>query len=99
MENDFDGDEDSEIVLLDVIPRLMHEEEINKRDAIIAALVLKFGGGVVPLYEDDLMDTVGQRVTIQEGMPLSGCTIKVDNPDAEEVLLPEPTHPAPKGLQ
>ena len=98
MDRDFDGEED-EIVMVGMVPLHVHEAELNRRDAIIAALVLKFGGGIVPLYEDDLMDTVGQRVVIHEGMPLSGCTVKVENPEAGETPIPEPTHPAPKGLQ
>lgn len=98
MDRDFDGGDD-EIVMVGMVPLHVHEEEINKRDAIIAALVLKFGGGVVPLYEDDLMDTVGQRVTIHEGLPLSGCTVKVENPEVEELALPRPTHIVSEELQ
>jgi hypothetical protein len=81
----------------DPIPRAEHEALVRELNAIIAALVLKFGGGHLPLYEDDLRDTVGHALFIDHGRPLSGLTIRVESPEVSE--LPAITHILPRTYQ
>lgn len=83
----------------DSIPRAEHESLVRELNAIIAALVLKFGGGHLPLYEDDLRDTVGHALFIDHGLPLSGITIRVEGVPDDVEELPAITHIFPRTYQ
>lgn len=83
----------------DSIPRAEHEALVRELNAIIAAMALKFGGGHLPLYEDDLQDAVGQALFIDYGRPLSGITVRVEDPAEEAAELPAITHILPRTYQ